>query len=256
MGSLRDGIPFLITEITSAGHQYASSSPRFPTGCPDRSTNTQTHEPSLSLSQVSRGNEIAGVANEMLGEEFVRANTDLPDPNTPLRIFLTLEVSAGVFGGAPSVKEAEEIREREEIKEDGGLCFEVFCIVLGGGLLACSAINRAGVRIVWSRVGDSGSSSEDKSLRSESNPDGIAARLVPLTFRGESSDFRVFEVDCVVSGVLPGGSTLRARGRLLFFLPLPSPDVPPLVLVPVLGFDFEPSPPSNPSSPSSSSDDS
>jgi hypothetical protein len=208
------------------------------------------------LSQVSRGRETAEKEKEIFGEEFVRPNTDLPDPNTPLRIFLTLEVSAGVFGGAPSVKEVEEIREREGIEEDNGLCFEAFCLVLGGGILSRSGIDREGIagRRLW--VGDSGSSSEDSSLKSESNPDGVAGcgRLLPLI--GESSDFRTFGVGRGESGLVLERSTLRARRRPPFFLPLPSPDIRSFFLGFGFGLDFELSPPSRASLPSSSSDES
>lgn len=100
------------------------------------------------------------------------------------------------------MKEVEEIKEREVIEEDSGLCFGVFCPVVGDGLLIRSGINgegRGGARW-W--VGDSGSSSEDNSLKSESNPDGVegCGRLVPLTPRGESSDFRTFGVGRGESG--------------------------------------------------------
>lgn len=132
----------------------------------------------------------------MFGEEIVRPRTDLPDPSTPLRMFLTLEVSAGVFGGAPSVKEADEIRGREDVEEDSGLCFAILCPVVGDGAFTRSEIGREGAEmgnVRWC-VGESGSSSEDNSLRSGSNPVAIegSGRLVPLTFRGESSDFRAF----------------------------------------------------------------
>lgn len=129
---LRNGRFVTANEITSAGHQYASPLLCFAKGCPDRSIKTQTHNPSLPLFQVSRGEETVGEEMVIFGEEFVRPNADLPDANTPLRMFLTLEVSAGVFGGAPRVNEAEENREREGIEEDGGRCF---CSALGGGFL-------------------------------------------------------------------------------------------------------------------------
>lgn len=77
----------------------------------------------------------------IFGEEFVRPKADLPDPSTPLRMSLTLEVSAGVFGWAPRVKEAEDIRKREGIEEDSGLCFGAFSPVLGGGFLVLSGID-------------------------------------------------------------------------------------------------------------------
>ena len=77
----------------------------------------------------------------MIGEEFVRPNADLLDPNTPLRMFLTLEVSAGVLGGAPRVKEAEEARGRKCVEEDGGRGFELCSSVLGGGLLILPVID-------------------------------------------------------------------------------------------------------------------
>ena len=73
-----------------------------------------------------------GGEKEIFGEDVVRPRTDLLDPITPLRMFLTLEVSAGVFGDAPSVKEADEIKKREDGGEDSGLCFGMFCPVLGG----------------------------------------------------------------------------------------------------------------------------
>ena len=196
--SLRDEILLSVNKITSAGHQYASPPPRLWTGCPDRSIKTQTHEPSLSLFQVSLEKDIVGGEKEIFGEDIVRPRTDFPDPSTPLRMFLTLEVSAGVFGGAPSVKEADEIREREDIEEDSGLCFAMLCPVMGDGALIRSGIGREGVgvgNVSW-RVGESGSSSEDNSLRSRSNPVAVegSGRLVPLAFRGESSDFRAFGV--------------------------------------------------------------
>ena len=130
--SLRDGISLNMNEITSAGHQYASPPPCLSRGCPDRSTKTQTQEPSLSLLQASREEGIVGGGKAIFGEDVVRPRTDLLDPMTPLRIFLTLEVSAGVFGDAPSVKEADEIRGREDRGEDSGLYFGMFCPVLGG----------------------------------------------------------------------------------------------------------------------------
>jgi len=138
---------------------------------------------------------MTGREKEIFGEDVVRPRTDLPDPNTPLRMFLTLEVSAGVFGEVPSVKEADEIREREGIEEDSGLCFKTFCLALGGGPLTCSGIDREDVGDVWCE-GEAGSSSEDNSLKSESNPGAVDGwgRLVPLTFLGESSDFRAFGV--------------------------------------------------------------
>ena len=134
-----------MNEITSAGHQYASPSPRLSWARPDRSTKTQTHEPSLSLLQVSREKDLIGGKKDIFGEDVVLPRTDLFDPNTPLRIFLTLEVSVGVFGDAPSVKEADEIREREDIGEDSGLCFGMFCAVMGGGTLTRSGNAREGV---------------------------------------------------------------------------------------------------------------
>jgi len=138
---------------------------------------------------------MVGREKEIFGEDIVRPKTDLPEPNTPLRMFLTLEVSAGVFGGAPSVKEADEIREREGIEEDSGLCFKRLRPALGGGPLTRSGIDREGVGDVWC-VGEAGSSSEDNSLKSEPNPGvvDVLGRLVPLTFLGESSDFRAFGV--------------------------------------------------------------
>ena len=203
---LRDENPPNTKEITSAGHQYASPSPRLSMGCPDRSTKTQTHEPSLSWFQASREKERVGGGKEIFGEDVVRPRTDLFDPNTPLRIFLTLEVSAGVLGEAPSVKEADEIREREDIGGDSSLRFWVSCTALGE-LLTCSGINRDGVGdvvvckcagdvVVRRRAGEEESSSVDNSLRSESDPGAVVGggRLVPLTFRGESSDFRAFGV--------------------------------------------------------------
>lgn len=196
--SLRDGESLSMNEITSAGHQYAPPSPRLSRGCPDLSTKTQTHEPSLSLSQVSREKEIVGGEKDIFGEDVVRARTDLLDPNTPLRRFLTLEVSAGVFGDVPSVKEADGIREREDIGVDNGLCLEMFCPVVNGGPLACSGIDREGVGDADARrcVGEAESSSEDNSLSSESDPRVVegCGGLVPLTFRGESNDFRAFGV--------------------------------------------------------------
>ena len=198
--SLRDKNSLDMNEITSAGHQYASPSPRLSRGCPDRSTKTQTHEPSLSLFQVSREKEIVGGEKEIFGEDVVRPRTDLLDPNTPLRIFLTLEVSAGVFGDAPSVKEADEIREREDI-EDSDLGFGVFSglVLSGGPLTRPTVINRVGVGdgVACRRcVGEGDSSSGDNSLSSESDPGAVEGcdRLVPLTFWGESSDFRGFGV--------------------------------------------------------------
>lgn len=185
-------------EITSDGHQYASPSPRFSRGCPDRFTKTQTHEPSLSLLHASREKEMVGGEKVILGEDVVRPRTDLLDPITPLRIFLTLEVSAGVFGGAPSVKEADEVRGREDSGVDSGLCFEMFCAVVGGGTLTCSWIAREGVgdAVTCWCVGEGRSSSEDSSLSSESDPGVVegCGRLVPPVVRGESSDFRVFGV--------------------------------------------------------------
>ena len=117
---------FTENKITSAGHQYASPSLRFLAGCPDLSIKTHTHEPSLVISQGSREKEMVGGENEIFGEEVVRPSTDFPDPKTTLSMFFTLEVSAGVLGGAPTVKDAEEIREREGIEEDSGLYFGVF----------------------------------------------------------------------------------------------------------------------------------
>jgi len=142
--------------------------------------------------------ERVGGEKVIFGEDVVRPRTDFPDPSTPLRMFLTLEVSAGVFGGAPSVNEADEIRGREDIKEDSGLCFAILCPVVGDGAFTRSGIGREGVgvgNVRWC-VGESGSSSEDKSLRSRSNPVAVesSGRLVPATFRGESSDFRAFGV--------------------------------------------------------------
>lgn len=107
----------------------------------------------------------------------------------------------------------------------------------------------------WCFVGESGSSIEDNSLISESNPDGVEA-CVLLVFRGESSDFRAFGVGRGEFGLVPDGSMLRARGRALFFRPTPSPDASPLALALALGFCFGPPPPSQPSLPSSSSDES
>ena len=133
---------------------------------------------------------------EIFGEDVVRPRTDLLDPNTPLRMFLTLEVSAGVFGGAPSVKEADEIREREDIEEWSRLCFKMSCPVLGGGGLTRSGISRECVGDARLCVGEAGSSSEDNSLNSESSPVSVGdwGRLVPLIFLGESRDFRPFGV--------------------------------------------------------------
>jgi hypothetical protein len=203
--SLRDENPLNMKEITSAGHQYASPSPRLSMGCPDRSTKTQTHEPSLSWFQTSREKERVGGGKEIFGEDVVRPRTDRFDPITPLRIFLTLEVSAGVLGDAPRVKEADEMRERD-VGGDSSLRFWVSCTALGE-LLTRSGINRDGVGdvVVWRRVGDvvvrrrageEESSSGDNSLRSESDPGAVVGggRLVPLTFRGESSDFRAFGI--------------------------------------------------------------
>lgn len=253
---LRTGTLVYMNEITSAGHQYASPLPCLPTGCPDRSIKTQTHDPSFPLFHVSLGKETVSGEREMFGEEFVRPNVDLLDPNTPLRMFLTLEVSAGVFGGAPRVKEAEDIREREGIEEEGGRCFKVLCSALGGGFLILTGIDREGTEGVWYSVGEF--SIEDNSLKSESNPDGVecCGLLVASIFRGESSDFRAFGVGRGEPGLVLEGSTLRARGRALFFRPTPFPDVFPLALALALGFGVGPSPPSQPSLPSSSSDES
>jgi len=191
-----------------------------------------------------------GGEKEIFGEDVVRPRTDLPDPNTPLRMFLTLDVSAGVFGGAPSVKEADEMRERGGIEEDIGLCFGRFFPVLGGEPLTGSG-NDGDTRC---RVGESGSSSEDSSLRSESNPEAVDGRLVPLVFRGESNDFRAFGVGWGKSGLVTEESMVRARGRPLFFCCPPPSDVRPLVLAFIFGFELSPS--SQPSPPSSSSDES
>jgi len=193
-----------------------------------------------------------GGEKEIFGEDVVRPRTDLPDPNTPLRMFLTLDVSAGVFGGAPSVKEAGEMREREGIEEDIGLCFGMFCPVLGGEPLNGSGSD-GGTRCC---VGESGSSSEDSSLRSESNPEAVegCGRLVPLVFRGESNDFRAFGVGWGGSGLVTEESMVRARGRPFFFCCPPPSEVRPLVLAFIFGFELSPS--SQPSPPSSSSDES
>ena len=184
--SFRDKNSLDTNGITSAGHQYASPSPRLSRGCPDRVTKTQTHEPSLSLLQVSREKEMAGGEKVIFGDDIVRPRTDLPEPSTPLRTFFTLEVSAGVFGDVPSVKEADEIKKREDIEADCGLCFGVFLVpVPSGGPLNRSAIDRVGVggkAACW-RVGEGRSSSEDNSLSSESDPGVVESfcRLVPLT---------------------------------------------------------------------------
>ena len=141
---------------------------------------------------------MVGGEKVIFGEDIVRLRTDLLDPITPLRIFLTLEVSAGVFGDAPSVKEADGIREREVIGEDSGLCFWMSCPVLDGGMLTCSWIAREGVgdAVTCWCVGERRSSSEDNSLSSESDPRAVegCCRLVPPALRGESSDFRAFGV--------------------------------------------------------------
>ena len=94
------------------------------------------------------------------------------------------------------MKEADEIRGREDIGEDSGLCFKILCPTPGGGSFTRSGIGREDVGGARWCVGEAGSSSEDNSLRSESNPEAVEGwvRLVRLTFSGESSDFRVFRV--------------------------------------------------------------